>query len=554
MPRYFKMIITGVLFFAAAVPAGSELYQYTDQNGITRLTDNIYSVPVKYRSQLEAYSEIESLSGKMEIQPLEKKIPRQTATEKTIVPKKDKPLPATAEKKDISPAAPPIAAPETPLVKKPRTAPALVTKPAQAPAPDTQAQISQTPEGKAVAEPEGKPDVEPVAEIASHKSQKIVINRKTDKIIDKKSALPDTDPEKPTAKALPEKTDSKPKVSSKPVKEPRTVKKEPPEISISKLTPDKTADNHRADNSKKDEVIPPKTADTVKKSASVVKSGKIKTDKYIQKKDTPTKVAPEKVTPVIEEKTIAETKKSGPENPEPKAEIKTAQNTGHTTLAQKEIKLKNIISEIKTDALQKTSKPVEEIKNRIKTDTQKAPAPEIKKTTESVPAPTAVPEQTPLSEKSDTLNAADRTKPQIEIPVTDTRQISLNSPEPAEETGKKIDYTAEPESGAQTREMESRGREVITEEDENLELARLQTTRISLAEKKEALNKTFLRLMEEKKTLEDNVNEDDEKSVLEYNKKVKRLNIKIKQYKNEKKRLQAKIEEYNETIRQSTAN
>jgi len=544
MPRYFKMIITGVLFFATAVPAGSELYQYKDQNGITRLTDNIYSVPVEYRSQLEAYSEIESLSGKMEIQPLEKKIPRQAATEKAIVPKTDKPMPATAEKESIPPAASPVVASETPLVKKPRTAPAVVTTPAQAPAPDAQAKAAQTPDGKPVAEPEGKPDgqpdIEAAAEFPSHKSQKIAINRKADKTIDKKPAVPDSDPEKPTAKALPEKTESKPKVSSKPVKEPGTVKKEPRKTSIPKLTTDKIADRHRADDSQKDEVTGPKSTDTVKKSASAIKTGQAEADKHLQKK-----VAPEKVAPVIEKKTIAETKKSDPEHPEPKAEIKTV---------QKEIKSKNVISEIKTDASQKSSKPVKEIKNRIKPDTKKAPAPEIKKIAESVPLPTAIPEQTPLSEKSDIQTAA-LTKPETEIAVTDTRQISLNSPEPAEKTGKKIDYTAEEfESGERTREMETDGGEIIAEEDENLKLARLQSIRESLAEKKEALNKTFLRLMAEKQALEDNVNEDDEKSVLEYNKKVKRLNIKIKQYKNEKKRLQAKIEEYNATIRQSTAN
>lgn len=299
--KYFKMIIAGVLFFAAAVPAWSELYQYKDQNGITRLTDNIYSVPVKYRSQLEAYSEIEGLSGKMKIQPLEKKVPRQTVAEKTIVPKTDQPLPATGEKKSIPPAVPPANAPPViivaPSVEKSRTVTTLETKPAPEPAPDAPEKIARNPV-----------------------------------------------------------------------------------------------------------------------------------------------VEPEKVAPVIDKKTVAETKKPEPEHPEPKAEIKIVQKTDHSPPANKE------------------------------------------------------------------------------------------------------------------REMKTRGRKTITEKDESLKLVHLQTTRKSLAEKKEALNKQFLRLMEEKQALEDSVNEDDEKSVLEYNKKVKRLNIKIKQYKNEKKRLQAKIEEYNETIRQSTAN
>ena len=102
MARYFKMIIICVLFLIVAVPASSELYQYQDQNGITRLTDNIYSVPVKYRSQLEAYSEIESLSNKMEIQPLEKKSSPQAKKEEIIAPKPDKTIPENAEK-EITP-------------------------------------------------------------------------------------------------------------------------------------------------------------------------------------------------------------------------------------------------------------------------------------------------------------------------------------------------------------------------------------------------------------------------------------------------------------------
>ena len=90
--------------------------------------------------------------------------------------------------------------------------------------------------------------------------------------------------------------------------------------------------------------------------------------------------------------------------------------------------------------------------------------------------------------------------------------------------------------------------------DERQQLAYLQTTRKTLADKKEALNREYMELMEEKEKLEKSVDEDDEKSVREYNKNVKILNIKIKQYKNEKKALQAEIETYNSLIRQSSAN
>ncbi|MEZ4549809.1 MAG: hypothetical protein R2860_05985 [Desulfobacterales bacterium] len=76
MPEYFKAMIAGLVFLIAAGPATAELFQYKDQNGITRLTDNIYSVPVAFRSQLEAYSEIEELPQDMDIQPLEKMVPQ----------------------------------------------------------------------------------------------------------------------------------------------------------------------------------------------------------------------------------------------------------------------------------------------------------------------------------------------------------------------------------------------------------------------------------------------------------------------------------------------
>jgi len=60
--------------------------------------------------------------------------------------------------------------------------------------------------------------------------------------------------------------------------------------------------------------------------------------------------------------------------------------------------------------------------------------------------------------------------------------------------------------------------------------------------------------MKEKQEIENNVDEDDEKSVLTYNESVKKLNIKIKQYKKEKKALQAAIEKYNNSIKQSALN
>ncbi len=90
MPRYLKINILCILFLALSFPASSELYQYIDENGIMRLTDTIYSVPVGQRAQLEQFDEFESLS-----------------TEITILPIPDKPVPQTKHqtqaKKGITP-------------------------------------------------------------------------------------------------------------------------------------------------------------------------------------------------------------------------------------------------------------------------------------------------------------------------------------------------------------------------------------------------------------------------------------------------------------------
>ncbi len=89
MPHISKLIAAGLVFLlcSAALPAGAELYQYKDQNGITRLTDNIYSVPAEYRCQLEAYAEIKNLPRDTDIQALEKKALQLPEGEKTVTPK-----------------------------------------------------------------------------------------------------------------------------------------------------------------------------------------------------------------------------------------------------------------------------------------------------------------------------------------------------------------------------------------------------------------------------------------------------------------------------------
>jgi len=94
----------------------------------------------------------------------------------------------------------------------------------------------------------------------------------------------------------------------------------------------------------------------------------------------------------------------------------------------------------------------------------------------------------------------------------------------------------------------------VNQKDESIILAKLESTRRVLANKKKALNEKFSNLMKEKQEIENNVDEDDEKNVLTYNESVKKLNIKIKQYKKEKKALQAAIEKYNNSIKQSALN
>ena len=106
MPEYFKAMIAGLVFLIAAGPATAELFQYKDQNGITRLTDNIYSVPVAFRSQLEAYSEIEELPQDMDIQLLEKMVPQPPRPKKARPPKTHKAQTEKPEPDIISPAIP----------------------------------------------------------------------------------------------------------------------------------------------------------------------------------------------------------------------------------------------------------------------------------------------------------------------------------------------------------------------------------------------------------------------------------------------------------------
>ena len=90
MPRYLKINIICILLLFLSNPASSELYQYTDENGIMRLTDNPYSVPVHSRAKLEQFTDFEGLSDDLEILPIQPKPALPAKTEKTIIPKTSK--------------------------------------------------------------------------------------------------------------------------------------------------------------------------------------------------------------------------------------------------------------------------------------------------------------------------------------------------------------------------------------------------------------------------------------------------------------------------------
>lgn len=134
--RYFHLIMSCGLFWAFAVPAGAELYRYTDENGITRLTNNKYSVPEKDRHRLEPFSEFTPVTSEIKISPVEEKTTPPRDTETVILPKTFKsPAYAAVEivpppEKQIPPAdetPEPAAAPEKAPVmtpEKPRQTPA----------------------------------------------------------------------------------------------------------------------------------------------------------------------------------------------------------------------------------------------------------------------------------------------------------------------------------------------------------------------------------------------------------------------------------------------
>jgi len=504
MPRYLKINIICILFIVFSVPASSELYQYKDGNGITRLTDNIYSVPIKQRSQLEHFSEFEGLSDELKILPIQNKsLPQtknQTKTEKVIYPKTSKTISATTEKNAI--------VPDIPLDAKKETTspfqPIISGKPVQAT--DTKLPPRE-----------------------AYKSKKITINKKitslkkTAKVLSTKNLKEKTELRTPPKTAImPETVSPKPKKDIKKsvtadtkIAAPQKIVRAEPKKAIKKnVMPDNkkpgTKEKTLTKTQKKSQ--PPEKTDKIKPvqkaDSSTVAKKEIKAKVIIADKKTVTSQEIPKILP----------KKNVKPDIQPNKPKKTAPSKKMPADKKTEPK-KNIKKSVQPDAGEKT---IPETKIVKKEPTKKIAKKTVSKTETKKPTPS-----------KNTASSTKTTARQKTITATNTTQIK-----PEVDPQKIIENV--------TKEF--------NEKDESLILAQLQTTRKFLAEKKEALNKKFLSLMKKKQGLENSVDEDDEKSVLIYNENVKKLNIKIKQYKKEKKRLQAKIEEYNNMIKQSTLN
>jgi predicted RNase H-like nuclease (RuvC/YqgF family) len=59
----FAFIAFLFIVFVAPKPGHVEYYQYTDENGVTRFTDDLTNVPENIREKVEAFEEIKSTSG-----------------------------------------------------------------------------------------------------------------------------------------------------------------------------------------------------------------------------------------------------------------------------------------------------------------------------------------------------------------------------------------------------------------------------------------------------------------------------------------------------------
>ncbi len=507
MPRYLKVNIICILFLIFTVPVSSELYQYKDENGIMRLTDDIYSVPTKDRLQLETFSEFESPSEALEILPIQNKslaqtkekikTKKQTKPEKVIVPKTAKTISAMAEIKIISPDIPPDAEKKTASKSKKQTpSPFQAIIPEKVVIPE---KAFQTPDTK-------------IYNREIYKSKKITIER-TDKIV-KKVSVQKTAPLK-ASKNL--QKISKPTAIPKTVAESQRIYKD----KTAKIIPEKPNTKKKPETQKKTVLkIKTKKQEQPKKIAVKKPALKSKTNTEIQK-------AIKSKDVITDQKTVppAKAAQAGPKKAIPKKE------TTKPVAPQKTVKAAPVVEPSKN--IPDISKKTVPVIKKASTDNHD-PAVAKKDVTSLIIAP-----------KKDQNKLAEIEKSNI-----GSREITSNEPGVIKDSGQ----TGNTTETVTTNKMIENVTKGLNKKDESLILAQLQTTRKLLAGKKEALNKKFQDLMKEKQKLEDSVDEDDEKSVIKYNENVKKLNIKIKQYKKHKKILQAKIDKYNHTVKQSGLN
>ena len=509
MPEYFKAMIAGLVFLIAAGPATAELFQYKDQNGITRLTDNIYSVPVAFRSQLEAFSEIEEIAEKMEIQPLEKKSSPPRTKEKTFIPKLDKTHNIDDEPEIVLPAG----------------SQKIKAEVASKISPEKRKDLPDTPKAEHKAS-EAKKESPSTAETS-------ILAKETDTIPDIRSTITKTDvPEERTSEQEVKPRGTGHNVSQSVIID-KGLRSPKPEI------PAGAAEN------------PPPLA--------------------ISEPEIPARVTEESET-VIQKAPDAERPEHAAAAPEKTAKTKPQKPSPSTPLDVKKAQGRSIKAEMQEKAQLTTKTDFHPPENRPKTIDKTVKSAEKKKiinaetarpdtvtpasppaATTTAPKPDDVADKTATWQKKATIKAEIRETP-AGIKMSGNRTTAEQS-SPGDQQGTPVSVTAGLSSAPVVQQTAGRiDPESSVEKNEDMQLAYLQTTRKTLADKKEALNREYMELMEEKEKLEKSVDEDDEKSVREYNKNVKILNIKIKQYKNEKKALQAEIETYNSLIRQSSAN
>lgn len=657
MPRYLKINILCILFLALSFPAASELYQYIDENGIMRLTDTIYSVPVGQRAQLEQFDEFEDLSNEISILPIpDKPVPQttdQTKVKKNITPKTAKEISAETEKNIIHPDAEkkivseskekttdpfqpifsekPIEEPDAKVSPKQLHKSEKVTirridkkTPSQTPA------LIETPEKniKKKTEPRKTPKADPESIIVRKDQSQTTIAKKPTPIPEIKTESKKMTPAKDIADAekaitASKATQLKPEKSIQKSAGPDTIK--PDVIKLKTIKPDTTkTDTTKPVITKKPAPKTPKKVVQVPKEDDSQKTGieptkivkknpiqeikpktQIKPDTQITKKEPSEKITSQKSEPIpdsktkkttqpkietVDQKTATDAKmaKREPEKNINKSTRPVTQETvtkeeTHTEIRKEIARLTEKTTEI--ESVQHTNSPIAVKKEIIAQKPEPTPDSNLNKST---PPKIVTADQKTASNakatKKDPLEIEATTVPQIKTtetdkPVSSQAEKDLDSLIAAnKKDSKKLTETKKVESD--TRETTSKESELfinaaqtehavttvtesqvietdnskVTQKDESIVLAKLESTRKTLSNKKEALNKKFMALMKEKQEIEDNVDEDDEKSVLQYNENVKKLNFKIKQYKTEKKFLQAGIEKYNHAIKQSALN